>query len=529
LSEAEQSTDFTWPYATTLILAAGTPEQRRWAIGEALELARRLAAEHPKVVVLDLLGGGESVATALDVEAGLGIVDVFFRGASFSSAARRTQYEKFFFLPIGTAPPPREILYKHPGWAKVASRLADASAFLLPCVDADEWLDTGPIVGFESCVVLNGLGVEVPLPDGAILLAEFQPAPEPEVEAPDWVPEAEGVTAEPAAEPFADEVASSPEAVAPEEIEEFEPEPVFTPPSELTPPPGPLGEDRVVHDEAYDEAYPGREVGRAPSVVGPQRAWPRIAAHPGNRLLGPVFAGIAIVLLMFTLWKAWQDGFFVSADITGNANRQAQSQRELLEAASERTSREADEASPGSLGATPVAESGESAVASEVTLGYSVAVASFRSLEEALAHIRARTRPDIGFYVAPTVVRGVVWNRVLAGTLGTREEAEALMETLVRDGVKDEVNSWDIRPTWLAYRMGTYPSVQDARATVATLEGLGIPAYVVPAERAAGQGDAYHVYAGGYDTQAAAQPLADQIARAGLEAELVERLGSPPP
>ena len=526
----EQTADFTWPYATALILAAETPEQRRWAIGEALELARRLALEHPKVVVLDLLAGGESVAAALGVEGGPGIVDVFFRGASFSSAARRTKYEKFFFLPIGTAPPPREVLYGHPGWAKVASRLANAKAFLLPCVSADDWLDTGPIVGFESCVVLNGLGFDVPLPEGAVLLAEFQPAPESDVEEPDWVPEAESAGAEPEAEPVSDEVISSAEPAAPEEIVEFEPRPVFTPPTAPMPQPGgPLAEDRVVPDEAYEEAYPGREVGRAPSIIAPQRAWPRLAAHPGNRLLGPVFAGIAIVLLMFTLWRAWQDGFFVSADITGNVNLQAQSQREPLEAASERTSREVDDdASPGSLAATPVAESGESAGASEVMLGYSVAVASFRSLEEARDHIRAHGRSDIGFYVAPTVVRGVVWNRVLAGTLGTREEAQALMESLVRDGVKDQVNSWDIRPTWLAFRLGTYPSLQDARATIATLEGLGIPAYLVPAGRTAVQGDAYYVYAGGYDTPAAAQPLADQLARAGLEAELIERLGSPP-
>ena len=140
-----------------------------------------------------------------------------------------------------------------------------------------------------------------------------------------------------------------------------------------------------------------------------------------------------------------------------------------------------------------------------------------------------RVAPHLRSVHGDQAVRGVVWNRVLAGMLVSKDGAEDLLEALVRDGVKDAANAWDIRPTWLAFRFGTYPNLQDARATVETLEGLGIPAYLIRASgRAAGRGQAYHVYAGGYDNQAIAQPLADQIARAGLEAELVERMGLPP-
>ena len=46
----------------------------------------------------------------------------------------------------------------------------------------------------------------------------------------------------------------------------------------------------------------------------------------------------------------------------------------------------------------------------------------------------------------------------------------------------------------------------------------------MPAPAVAGS-EAYHVYAGGYESRAQARPLAEQIQNAGINAELVERVG----
>ena len=78
---------FRWPYAAAIVLAAETPDQRRWAKEEALKLVRVLASKHPKVVVVDLVSGGDTLGSILNVSEGPGIVDVLFRGASFSSTA----------------------------------------------------------------------------------------------------------------------------------------------------------------------------------------------------------------------------------------------------------------------------------------------------------------------------------------------------------------------------------------------------------------------------------------------------------
>ncbi len=488
-----------------MVLAAETPDQQRWAVEEALKLVRVLASKHPKVVVIDLISGEDTLGSALSVKEEHGIVDVFFRGASFSATARRPENENFFFLPTGTAAPPRPVLYRHPGWAKVASRLTDANAFLVPCVKADDWSAAGPIAGFESCLLINALGVEASLPQQARVLAEFKPPEELSgVEAPVRATDA---TVEPVEEPVADEVTLTPDA--PERVEEREA--AFQAEAEL----------------GYGSPY---EIGSAPSLVTPDNAPKKRVPRPTRRTLGPIFAGVAIVLLLFTLWKAWQDGFFVrELALVGDVDEQIQPGNEEVEAAGDQGDAQAtrDDVAPQ---AAPMEEP-PAAVPSEpeVTLGYSVAIASFRTMDEAVAQLRRYARSDVRFYIVPTMVRGVVWNRVLAGLLVSREEAEDLLEALVRDGVKEAANAWDIRPTWLAFRFGTYPNLQDARATVETLEGLGIPAYLVRAGgRTSGQGQAYHVYAGGYDNQATAQPLADLIARAGLEAELVERMGLPP-
>jgi hypothetical protein len=90
---------------------------------------------------------------------------------------------------------------------------------------------------------------------------------------------------------------------------------------------------------------------------------------------------------------------------------------------------------------------------------------------------------------------------------------------LFNEGIKEAMNAWDIRPTRFAFRMGSYGTAQEADAAVADLSLRDIPAYKVPAATA------YHVYAGGYQNVEEARLLEGQLARAGVNAELVERVG----
>jgi hypothetical protein len=187
---------------------------------------------------------------------------------------------------------------------------------------------------------------------------------------------------------------------------------------------------------------------------------------------------------------------------------------------------------PASLGSPSQTESPEAAeepvslaseLREEVVLGYSVAVASFRTLEEAMASQRELAGSGTPLYVAPTYVRGSVYYRLFAAMLSDRARAEDLMSQLVAAGVKDAGRDWDVRPTRLAFHFGTYPTERSADAELARLIGYGIPAYKVPAASAC------HVYAGGYEYPEEARYLERQLARAGIDADLTDRVGMAPP
>ncbi|MGD8699171.1 MAG: hypothetical protein PVJ43_07770 [Gemmatimonadales bacterium] len=158
--------------AIAIIMAADSGQRQLWAVRGAVAIARGLARDH-QVVLADLQRRAPSaLAAVLDAGKGPGIVDALFRGASFAEAARRPQFEPFIFIPLGDKPPPLATLYGHPGWAKIARSLRGNDAVLLACAAADDWLEAGPITGFEACIVLNANGVEVRLPPRAKRIAE---------------------------------------------------------------------------------------------------------------------------------------------------------------------------------------------------------------------------------------------------------------------------------------------------------------------------------------------------------------------
>lgn len=160
----------------------------------------------------------------------------------------------------------------------------------------------------------------------------------------------------------------------------------------------------------------------------------------------------------------------------------------------------------------------------ESVLGYSVAIASYPTFDEARARQRDLAWLEDPVYIVPVSVRGSTWYRVLAGMLQTEGEARFLMQRLVDRGVKESANNWDVRPTRFVFGFGLQASEAEAQATVSALQVQGISAYSVPAG-VGGNADSYYVYAGGFESADEARVLEGQVRAAGFSAVLVERTG----
>jgi len=491
-----------WPHAVSLVLAAETPQQQDWAVSVAVGIARKLAAQR-KVVLVDAAVGGPSVAEKLGVDQAGGIVDVLFRGASFATVAQRPASDTFFFLPLGPDAPPPEVLFQHPRWTKIAERLKDASAHLLVCVSAADWLGFGPISGFEPSIILNGSSGTVELPGRARRFAEFL-APAAIREAASASAGSEDAMSEPI--PAADEPeAPAWDAAGPPGLETAGtdrrgvtplPDAVGRPEPEAMP----LGFSRT-RGLASVPLSKATTTGRRPGVASLSRL-----GQLGRRIAVPAVV-VAAVLAIAAVWAAFNNG--------GEAEQPV-----AFQAVAETTTA-ANRVPP-----PPPEEKPTRTRPTGTRLPYSVAIASYSSYKDALARQKKLERRDLPVYVAPTPVRGVVYYRVFAGLVAERSEAEELMARLVKDGVKKTVSSWDVRPAQYAFSFGTYASISEAREKIDALLGEGIQAYAVPIDAGGADGEvAYHVYAGGYESREAAEPLREQIESAGLSAELIERVG----
>lgn len=482
-----------WPSAATVVLAAATSEQWDWATSAAIGLVRNLAAERSKVVIADLEMPESRLAAELEFETETGIVDVLFRGEAFSEVARRPTGETFYFMVAGSPPPQDADLYGDGRWEKLAQRFDEADAHLLVCVSAETWQEHGPIPGFETAIVLNAVGAELEAPVGARLEAEFM--------APTAI---SGVVA---GTPEGDEAGSAePDRMGPDddiEALEAEEEADVALSAAFGPRPG-----SASTGAGPAESKPGRDVGDLRSLWVSRRLRKRRGSLIATGAVA-VIAGLGLWWLLVIRGDGESRGTVeASAGPTANASEPA---------------RTADPESAAAAAAEPSAPRVEAQ-----QLPYSVLIASYSSFEDALARRREWERAGLTFYVAPTVVRGVVYFRVFAGLLPSRDQGIQLMEALVQDGVKDTVRSWDVRPARLAFNFGTFGEQRMARQAAESLAAQGIPAYVVPVAANAGEAaepTAYRVYAGGYENEEDARPLKEQITEAGLDASLVDRVG----
>ena len=157
---------------------------------------------------------------------------------------------------------------------------------------------------------------------------------------------------------------------------------------------------------------------------------------------------------------------------------------------------------------------------------YSVLVRSLGDAADAAnqaAELRSAT-PGRLYFTAPTPVEGVLYHRIFAGALRDETEAAAVLEALARAGAVDGVNTWQLRPARFAYDLGVFTESSEAEARIAELVARGIPAYRLAVSV---DGRAiFRVYAGAYEDERAALPMAGMLEAAGEVARLVPRRGA---
>jgi len=202
----------------------------------------------------------------------------------------------------------------------------------------------------------------------------------------------------------------------------------------------------------------------------------------------------------------------------------------LLSRAEPSSAAQAGGNAPGSSATlTPAGQSSsrqdwDEAIADAPALPFSVLLASYASWRDAIERREElQTAGARLYFIAPTPLGGALYYRVFAGATATADSATTLMEELVRLGRKETVSEWDVRPVGLAFALGVYPSRVEAEAFEGRLAEQRIPAYIITV---AADGDsAFQVYAGGFESQSAADALAAQLEDAGWEANLIPRRG----
>lgn len=164
----------------------------------------------------------------------------------------------------------------------------------------------------------------------------------------------------------------------------------------------------------------------------------------------------------------------------------------------------------------------------ETEVAFSVAIEAhtdFGIAQERVESLR-RAERDVRFYLAPVVVDGVIYFRVLAGPAADSASAAALLDRLVSQGHKSDADAWSIRPTRWAYHLGDFDTRDAAERRGAELVEHGIPTYAVEIPYTRGP-SRYRLYAGAYEGPAQAEVMAQLLRSAGISATLVRRTGRP--
>ncbi|MYE34999.1 MAG: hypothetical protein F4X23_09125 [Gemmatimonadales bacterium] len=186
-------------------------------------------------------------------------------------------------------------------------------------------------------------------------------------------------------------------------------------------------------------------------------------------------------------------------------------------------------AAPASIPPPPDESAVAAAFQSAAERPYSVLLGSFSDPAEAaerVAEIRT-LHGGVLYFMAPTTIREVRYQRILAGAVASEAEASALMDELAAVGVAQEASAWLLRPVRLAYDLGVFTDRAGMEARIAQLASVGIPAYSL--ETALDGMPVFRVYGGAYENEAAATPMSDALDAAGESAPLIVRRGAATP
>ena len=345
--------------------------------------------------------------------------------------------------------------------------------------------------------------------------------------------------------PFESSAAPGPtpveDAAAPQPEPEPQPQPDPEPPSESAEPaPEPALQPALEPEPDAAAELP------APPSAAPARA-------RGGRSRAALAATLAIAALAVGNWWAYRNGWLDSAisrvgsmiaageeapaaaatPAEGGPAAEAGSVAEDgLPAADRLAAGEAgtptdppDVAEPSSVGQAPDEAAVAAAFESAAERPYSVLLGSFTSpvdAAERVAEFRALHGGTL-YFMAPTTIRGVRYQRILAGAVASETEASALMDELVAAGAAEEANAWLLRPVRFAYDLGVFTDRPLMEARIAELALPGVPAYGLATTLDGTQ--VFRVYGGAYEDAEAAAPMSDVLEAAGESATLIVRRG----
>jgi len=162
---------------------------------------------------------------------------------------------------------------------------------------------------------------------------------------------------------------------------------------------------------------------------------------------------------------------------------------------------------------------------------YSLTLGSFPDREGAVARLQAealsRQRSDLLFIVSPVELDGEVYHRLLVGP-ARDSGAAALRADLASTLTREDPSSWIARPTPLAFHLGSFASLEEARSSAQSFQSLNVPAYVLRVPPAGAGEHRFHVWAGAYADPQEASYLRRVLGVDDVRAPLVRRRGELP-
>ncbi|MXW55200.1 MAG: SPOR domain-containing protein [Gemmatimonadales bacterium] len=350
-----------------------------------------------------------------------------------------------------------------------------------------------------------------------------------------------------------DELSAAPEAAPEEDAAEPTPEPEAQPEIESPPEPEPRLESEFRPAPAPQPSLePEPDAAAADLRPTPE---PAPGKARGRRRRAPLVAALVIAALAVGNWWAYRNGWFdraisrvgsmiaarqevpatpVTPPEDGPATQAAGTPDDTSAGDTPSDDTSSDDIPPDDIPPEDLPQApDESAVAAAFESAggrpYSVLLGSFRDPAEAaerVAEIRA-LHGAVLYVMAPTTIRDVLYQRILAGAVASEAEASALLDQLVAVGVAEEANTWLLRPVRFAYDLGAFADRQEVELRIAQLAALGIPAYSL--ETALDGMPVFRVYGGAYENEEAAAPMRDLLEAAGETATLIERRGAAAP